>query len=57
MLGDETNDRRAIVESMRMMADAGLSGYERIYPGQTSSGVKRRIEIVRALYAVEKQAA
>jgi NitT/TauT family transport system ATP-binding protein len=31
------------------MADAGLSGYERAYPGETSSGVRRRIEIVRAL--------
>lgn len=32
-----------------MMADAGLEGYEDAYPGQTSSGVRRRIEIVRAL--------
>lgn len=31
------------------MADAGLSGYERAYPSETSSGVRRRIEIVRAL--------
>jgi NitT/TauT family transport system ATP-binding protein len=32
-----------------MLADAGLGGYEDSYPGQTSSGVRRRIEIVRAL--------
>ena len=32
-----------------MLADAGLGGYENVYPGQTSSGVRRRIEIVRAL--------
>jgi NitT/TauT family transport system ATP-binding protein len=32
-----------------MLADAGLGGYEDVYPGQTSSGVRRRIEIVRAL--------
>ncbi len=36
-------------KARQMMADAGLTGYERAYPGQTSSGVKRRIEIVRAL--------
>jgi len=32
-----------------MMADAGLRGIERNYPGETSSGVRRRVEIVRAL--------
>ncbi len=31
------------------MADAGLHGHEGAYPGQTSSGVRRRVEIVRAL--------
>jgi len=31
------------------MTAAGLSGYEQAYPGETSSGVRRRIEIVRAL--------
>jgi NitT/TauT family transport system ATP-binding protein len=31
------------------MADAGLSGAERNYPGEVSSGVRRRVEIVRAL--------
>ena len=32
-----------------MMADAGLSGSEDSYPGEISSGVRRRVEIVRAL--------
>lgn len=32
-----------------MMAEAGLSGVENEYPGQISSGVRRRVEIVRAL--------
>jgi NitT/TauT family transport system ATP-binding protein len=36
-------------KARHMLADAGLSGYEDVYPGQTSSGVRRRVEIVRAL--------
>lgn len=32
-----------------MMADAGLSGTEHSFPGEISSGVRRRVEIVRAL--------
>jgi NitT/TauT family transport system ATP-binding protein len=32
-----------------MMADAGLSGMEHNFPGEISSGVRRRVEIVRAL--------
>lgn len=32
-----------------MMADAGLSGTENSYPGEISSGLRRRVEIVRAL--------
>ena len=32
-----------------MMAEAGLAGYEDEYPGQVSSGLRRRVEIVRAL--------
>ncbi|MFT5116007.1 MAG: NitT/TauT family transport system ATP-binding protein [Parasphingorhabdus sp.] len=32
-----------------MMADAGLSGTESSYPGEVSSGLRRRVEIVRAL--------
>jgi NitT/TauT family transport system ATP-binding protein len=32
-----------------MMAEAGLAGYEHEYPGRISSGLRRRVEIVRAL--------
>lgn len=32
-----------------MMADAGLRGIENNFPGEISSGVRRRVEIVRAL--------
>lgn len=32
-----------------MMADAGLVGIEDCYPGEISSGMRRRVEIVRAL--------
>lgn len=32
-----------------MMADAGLSGTENNFPGEVSSGLRRRVEIVRAL--------
>ena len=36
-------------KALGMMADAGLSGVEDNYPGEVSSGVRRRVEIVRAL--------
>src|SRR3569832_945586 len=32
-----------------MMADAGVSGTEHNFPGEVSSGLRRRVEIVRAL--------
>jgi NitT/TauT family transport system ATP-binding protein len=32
-----------------MLADAGLTGIENNYPGEISSGMRRRVEIVRAL--------
>ena len=32
-----------------LMADAGLAGVEHFYPGQISSGMRRRVEIIRAL--------
>lgn len=39
----------ALDKARGLMADAGLSGYEDSYPGETSSGVRRRLEIIRAL--------
>jgi NitT/TauT family transport system ATP-binding protein len=36
-------------KARHMMADAGLSGTEENFPGELSSGVRRRVEIVRAL--------
>jgi NitT/TauT family transport system ATP-binding protein len=47
----EGRKTRAEIEDQAraMMADAGLSGNEKRYPGELSSGVRRRVEIVRAL--------
>jgi NitT/TauT family transport system ATP-binding protein len=39
----------ALDKARAMMADAGLSGVEDAYPGEISSGMRRRVEIVRAL--------
>jgi NitT/TauT family transport system ATP-binding protein len=41
--------RQAHDKARALMADAGLSGYEHKYPGELSSGLQRRVEIVRAL--------
>ena len=42
--------KQEIYEKARgMMADAGLSGTEHSYPGEVSSGLRRRVEILRAL--------
>jgi len=41
--------RHAYEKARQMMADAGLRGIENNYPGEISSGVRRRVEIVRAL--------
>jgi NitT/TauT family transport system ATP-binding protein len=42
--------KKEIYEKARsMMADAGLSGMEHSFPGEVSSGLRRRVEIVRAL--------
>ena len=40
---------QASEKALDMMADAGLSGVEHNYPGEVSSGMRRRVEIVRAL--------
>lgn len=39
----------AYEKARRLMAEAGLSGCEHNYPAEISSGVRRRVEIVRAL--------
>jgi NitT/TauT family transport system ATP-binding protein len=36
-------------QARAMLADAGLSGTENNFPGEVSSGLRRRVEIVRAL--------
>jgi NitT/TauT family transport system ATP-binding protein len=41
--------KEACEKGRELMADAGLSGTEHSYPGELSSGVRRRVEIVRAL--------
>lgn len=38
-----------LARARQRLAEAGLQGYEDAYPGETSSGVRRRVEIVRAL--------
>src|SRR5438067_4827805 len=40
---------KAKEKALDMMADAGLSGVEDNFPGEVSSGMRRRVEIVRAL--------
>jgi NitT/TauT family transport system ATP-binding protein len=41
--------KEAYEKARDVMADAGLSGAEHSFPGEISSGVRRRVEIVRAL--------
>jgi NitT/TauT family transport system ATP-binding protein len=41
--------KEAYEKARHLMADAGLNGAEHSYPGEISSGVRRRVEIVRAL--------
>jgi NitT/TauT family transport system ATP-binding protein len=36
-------------KARHLMAEAGLEGHEHQYPGEVSSGLRRRVEIVRAL--------
>jgi sulfonate transport system ATP-binding protein len=43
------SSKEAHEKARDVMADAGLSGMEHSYPGEISSGVRRRVEIVRAL--------
>jgi NitT/TauT family transport system ATP-binding protein len=41
--------KAARAKAAQLLADAGLAGYENAYPGALSSGLQRRVEIVRAL--------
>lgn len=41
--------RQARERARSLMADAGVSGVEHNYPGEISSGMRRRVEIARAL--------
>ncbi len=41
--------KEALDKGRAMLADAGCGGVERNYPGEVSSGMRRRVEIVRAL--------
>ena len=47
--GQARRKAEAIEKARGMMADAGLAGVEHNYPGEVSSGMRRRVEIVRAL--------
>jgi NitT/TauT family transport system ATP-binding protein len=49
MMQGQMTRAEAYDKARAMMADAGLRGIEHNYPGEISSGVRRRVEIVRAL--------
>ena len=49
LMQGELNKSDAIEKARGMMADAGLAGVENYFPGEVSSGMRRRVEIVRAL--------
>ena len=49
LMQGKISKREGIEKARQMMADAGLGGVENRYPGEVSSGTRRRVEIVRAL--------
>ena len=49
LMAGEMSKSEIYDKARSMMADAGLSGTENNYPGEVSSGLRRRVEIVRAL--------
>lgn len=49
MMAGKLSKQEIYDKARSMMADAGLSGTENSYPGEVSSGLRRRVEIVRAL--------
>jgi len=49
MMAGKQSKKEIYDKARAMMADAGLSGTENNFPGEVSSGLRRRVEIVRAL--------
>lgn len=49
MMAAKQSKQEIYDKARSMMADAGLSGTENNFPGEVSSGLRRRVEIVRAL--------
>jgi NitT/TauT family transport system ATP-binding protein len=49
MVQGKMSKQQAYERARSIMADAGLAGTEHNYPGEVSSGLRRRVEIVRAL--------
>ncbi|MEO5845989.1 MAG: ABC transporter ATP-binding protein [Caldimonas sp.] len=49
LMQGKMSKKEAYEKARGMMADAGLSGSESNFPGEVSSGLRRRVEIVRAL--------
>ncbi len=49
MMAGKQSKKEIYDKARSMMADAGLSGTENNFPGEVSSGLRRRVEIVRAL--------
>ncbi len=49
MMAGKLSKDEVYEKALKMMADAGLSGTEHSFPGEVSSGLRRRVEIVRAL--------
>ena len=49
MMAGKQSKEEIYDKARSMMADAGLSGNENNFPGEISSGLRRRVEIVRAL--------
>lgn len=49
LMQGKLNRADATEKARGMMADAGLAGVEHNFPGEVSSGMRRRVEIVRAL--------
>jgi len=49
MMQGRLNKREAFEKARAMLAEAGLRNLEHHYPGEISSGMRRRVEIARAL--------